>query len=104
GQHGLFCDAEHKADAGQINTDQEHFEGHHDLVFRGAEIEKDRLASLSKVRRTRVAAKDAALPALGEIRRDSAHVTLLQSSIMSALGIGAWLTPIFGFPHRPILR
>jgi hypothetical protein len=56
------------------------------------------------VRRTRVATKDAALAALGEIRSDSAHGALLHSSIMRPLGIGARWPPIFGFPHRSILR
>ena len=97
GQPGLFCDAEHKADAGQINPDQEHFEGHHDLLFRGAEIEKDRLAGFSKVCCTRVTAKDASLPALGEIRSDSAHVTLCSCLIMSALRIGNGCPQSLGF-------
>ena len=99
-QHGLFGDPEHKADAGQINTDQEHFEGHHDLVFRGAEIEKDRLARLRKWRLTSVTAKDTAFTALREVGCDSTHVPLLHSSIMRARGIGARLPPIFGFPHN----
>src|SRR5262249_2135585 len=104
GQHGLFCHAEHKADASEINTDEKHFEGHHDLFFRGAEIEKDCLACLRKVGRTRMATKDTSLAALREIGGDSAHVALLLSSIMRTLGIGAWLAPLFGFPHRSILR
>jgi hypothetical protein len=60
------------------------------------------------VRPPRVATKDASLAALREIRRDRTHVALLQSSIMSTLmstlGMRARLTPIFGCPHRSILR
>ena len=103
-QHRLFRHAEHTADARQINPDQEHREGHHDLLVRRAEIEKDCLAGLRKVRRTRVAAKEASLATLGEIRGDSTHVALLHASIMSALGMRARLAPIFGFPHRASLR
>ena len=87
-----------------IHTDQEHLEGHHDLLFRGTEIEKDRRACLRKARRTRVATKDASLAALREIGGNSAHVALLHSSIMRTLGIGARLPPIFGFSHGSILR
>src|SRR5204863_1590614 len=90
-QHGLFGDPEHKADACQINTDQEHFEGHHALVFRGAEIDKDRVARLRKGRLTGVTAKNTSFAALREVCGDSTHVPLLHASIMSALGIGAWL-------------
>src|SRR5262249_33614481 len=63
-QHSLFRHAEHKANACEINTDQEHLEGHHDLFFRGAQIEKDCLTGLGKVRLTRTAAEDASLTAL----------------------------------------
>ena len=89
---------------GQINPDQEHFEGHHDLFFRGAQIEKDCVACLSKVRRTCAAPQDASLATVREIRGDSAHIPLLHSSIMRTRGIGARLPPIFGFPHGSILR
>src|SRR5262249_49171061 len=99
-----FGDSEHKADPSQIYPDQEHLEGHHDFVFRRAEVKKDRLAGLSKVRLTGVTAKDTSFAALGEIRGNGTHVTLLHASIMSTLGIGARLAPIFGFPHRSILR
>jgi len=48
-QHGLCRHAKRTADACQINLDPEHLEGHHNLLFRGAKIAKDRLAGLSKV-------------------------------------------------------
>jgi hypothetical protein len=56
------------------------------------------------VRRTRAAAEDASLPALREIRGNSAHVPTRHWAIMNALGIGAWLAPVFGGSHRSILR
>src|SRR5215204_4326071 len=92
-QHRLFRHPEHKADPCQINPDQEHLESHHDLLFRGAEIKKDRLAGLSKGRLTCVTTKDPSLAALRAIGGDSAHVALLHSSIMSTLGIGARVAP-----------
>ena len=86
---------EYKADAGEINPDQEHLESHQDIL-RDPQVEKDGLASYRKGRLTGVTAKDPALAALREIRSDSAHVALLHSSIMGARGIGAWLAPVFG--------
>src|SRR5262247_1803609 len=103
-QHRFFRDPEHKADACQIHADQEHLESHHDFVFRRTEVEKDRLACLREGCLTGVTAKDTALAALGEVRRNSTYVALLHSSIMKALRIGTRLAPIFGFPHRSILR
>ena len=103
-QHGLFRDPEHKADPGQIHTDQKHLEGHHDVVFCSAKVEKDRLAGLRQAGLTRVAAHDAALAAVGEIRGDSAHVPTLHSALMSTLGIRARWAPVSGCPHRSILR
>ena len=103
-QHGLFRHAKHKADACQTNPDQKHLESHHNLFFRHAEITQDRLACLSKVCRTRVAAQDASLAAVGEIGSKSTHVNPVASPIMRARGIGARLAPIFGFPQRSILR
>src|SRR5215470_3059515 len=47
GQHGLFGHAEHKADAGQINADQEHLEGHHDLLFREVRRSKKTVSRVS---------------------------------------------------------
>ena len=103
GQDGLFGDPEHKADPRQINTDQEHLEGHHDLLFRGAEVEKDRLARLRKLRLTGVTAKDTSLAALGEIRRDSTHVTRMSfgynehtrdwGTVGPSLWVFAWVNP-----------
>jgi hypothetical protein len=58
GQHGRFCDAEPKADACQLRT----------------------------VRRIRVASQEASLPALSEIRHDSARVS---SSYLG--GVRRWL-------------
>ena len=75
-----------------------------DLFFRGTQIEKDRLTCFRKGQLTGVTAKDTALATLGEIRGDRAHVALLLSVIMHALGIGARLAPISGCPHRSILR
>jgi hypothetical protein len=74
------------------------------MLFRGVESDKDRLACLRKARRTRVATQEASLATLREIRGDCAHVVLRQSSIMRACEIGARLPPIFGCPHRSILR
>jgi len=85
-QHRLFRDPEYKADAGQIHSDQEHLEGHHDFVFRSAEVEKDRLACLREGRLTGVTAKDTSLAALGEIRRNSTHVALPHASIIDIIG------------------
>ena len=104
GQHGLCRHPAYTADPCQINPDQKHFESHHDFVFRRAEVEKGRLTGLSKVRFTRAPAKDTTLTALGEIRRDSTHVTACRSAIMSTLGIGARLAPVFGCSHGSILR
>ena len=103
-QHGLFGDPEHTADPRQITPDQEHLEGHHDFFFRGTEVEKDGLACLRKGRRACVATQDASLAALGEGRCESTDVAKLHASIMNARGIGARLAPIFGLPHRSILR
>src|SRR5262245_23569261 len=88
----------------QVNLDQEHLEGHHDLLCRDAQIAKDRRTCLSKVRRTRAAAKDASLAAWGEIGSTSTHLALLPASIMRTRGSGTQLAPIFGLPHRSILR
>jgi len=56
--------SKHQAHACQINLDQKHLEGHYHFFFQGTEIEKDRLACLRKVRRTRMAAKDTLLAAM----------------------------------------
>ena len=102
--HGLFGHAEPQAAAGPLNTDQEPLADHPHRLCRGTQIAKDRRACLSKVRRARVATQEAAFAAWGERRSDSAHVALLQASIIGTCGIGARLAPIFGFPPRSILR
>ena len=53
------------------------YASHHDFLFRRAEIEKDRLACLSKVRRTPVAAKDASLAALEDRSRSHSRYQAL---------------------------
>jgi hypothetical protein len=66
--------------------------------------DKARVVRLRKGRLTGVTAQEASLATLGAIGGDRAHVALLPSVIMNALEIGARLAPIFGFPHRSILR
>jgi hypothetical protein len=63
-----------------------------------------RVSALSTVRCTRLATKETSITALREIRRESAHVALLHSSLMRTWGMAAQLTPIFGCPHRSIPR
>src|SRR4249920_1210082 len=97
GQHGLCGDPEPNADAGPSHTDQEHFAGHHALVFRGAAIDKDRRARLRPWRLTRGTAPETACAALREVCGDSTHVPLRHSSLMRARGMGERWPPIFGF-------
>jgi hypothetical protein len=74
------------------------------MTFSSEVRRADRIAGLSKERLTWVTTQDPSLAALRERGGDSAHVALLYSSIMRTRGIGARVAPIFGLPHRSILR
>src|SRR5262249_55402112 len=41
---------------------------------------------------------------LGRISRNSANVASVHQPIMGAVRVGAWLAPVLGVSHRPILR
>lgn len=99
-----FRDSQDKADARQIHFDQDHLEGHHDLLFEGPQVKEDCLPRFGEGCLTDVAPKDASLPTLSQVRRDGANVTAVHQSIGRALGIWTALPPILRFPHRPVLR
>lgn len=99
-----FRDAQDKADARQIHFDQDHLEGHHDLLFGGLQVKEDRLPRFGEGCLTDVAPKDASLPTLSQVRRDGANVPPVDELILRALGIRTRLTPVLGFSHGPILR
>ena len=96
-QPSLVGDPEHKAAPSQITPKQEHLAGRHDFVFRRAEVKKDRLTRLRKVRLTGVTTQDTSFAAMGEVCRDCTHIALWHSSIIGTRGIGARLAPILGF-------
>jgi hypothetical protein len=65
----------HARDACQTHTDLRPLEGHHDLLFRSAVVEKDEYVGLRKVRRTHFALNDLLRAAMSEIRGETAHIT-----------------------------
>ena len=81
GQYGLFRHTEHKADARQVNTDQEHLEGHHDLLFRGPQIKENRIACLREALLALGASQDTAFPTVRHIRGDCADVALMHTIV-----------------------
>lgn len=103
-EYGFLRDTEHEGDARQIDAHQEHLQGQDDALLWGTQVEEGRIAGFREARPAGLAPKDAARAALREIRGESAHVATLPSALMSALGIGARLAPVFGGSHGSILR
>lgn len=103
-QHGCFGNPQDKADPRQINFDQKHLQSKHHRFLRRPQIKEDRFPRLRERGAADTAPKDPALPALGQIGRNSANVSPVQQPIMRTVGIGARLAPVLGRFHWPILQ
>jgi hypothetical protein len=95
-QDGFFRHPQDKAHIRKGHFDQEPFQGPDDLLFRSPQIKKDRLARLRKRALAVLAAKDAPLPTLGQIRRDGADVATVDQPIRRISRVGAGLAPSLG--------
>ena len=103
-QDGLFRHAQDKTNIRKGDFDQEHFQGHDDLVFWSPQVKKDGIARLGESTLAVLAAKDAPLTTPGQIGRDGAHVATVDQPIRGTIRVGAWLAPSLGFPHGSNLR
>src|SRR5215475_15496031 len=102
-QDGFFRHTQDKANIRQADFDQEHLQRHHDLVFRGPQIKKDRVARLGKAVLTFATAEDAPFAALSQIGGDGTYVASVHQPIMRTVRVGARLAPVLGFSHGPNL-
>jgi hypothetical protein len=104
GPHGRCRHATPTVHAGQSHTDPEPLQGPPDGRCRGAAVAKDRRAGRSTGRLPGGAAPEASRAAVGESRRERAHVPTRRAARMSARGMGARLAPRLGGAPRSILR
>src|SRR5262245_44480845 len=102
-QDGFFGHAQYEADVGKRDFDQQHLQGHHDLLFWGSQVKEDGVACLGEGTRTLATAEDASLATLGHISRNGANVAPVHQPIMGTVQVGARLAPVLGFSHRPNL-
>src|SRR5262245_2395453 len=102
-QNGFFGHAQNKADVTKRDFDQQHLQGHYDLLFRRPQVKEDGVACLREGALTLAAAEDTPLATLGHIGGNSANVASVHQPIMGTVRIGARLAPVLGFSHRPNL-
>ena len=95
-EDGLLGHSEHKANAGEINSNQQHLQRHHDLLLGRSEIIEDCVPSLGEACVTDVAVENASLATLSEIGRDRPNISTVHQSMMRAVWVGARLSPVFG--------
>src|SRR5262245_370289 len=103
-QDGFFGHAPYEADIGKRDFDQQHLQGHHDLLFWGPQVKEDSITCLGEGTLTLATAEDASLATLGHISRNGTNVASVHQPIMGTVRVGARLAPVLGFSHRPILR
>src|SRR5262249_28125414 len=103
-QDGFFCHAQDEANVGKRDFDQQQLQGHHDLLFWGPQVKEDGITCLGEGALTLATAEDASFATLGHISRNGTNVASVHQPIMGTVRVGAWLPPVLGFSHRPILR
>src|SRR5215831_8668435 len=103
-QDGGFRHTQDKANIRECDFDQEHFQRHDDLLFRGLQIKIDGVACLGEGPLTLATEEDAPFAALGQIGGDGANVASVHQPIMRTVRVGARLTPVLGFSHGSNLR
>src|SRR5215467_2424618 len=103
-QDGFFGHAQDEANVGKRDFDQQHLQGHHDLLFWGPQVKEDGITGLGEGTLTLATAEDASLATLGHISRNGANVASVHQPIMGTVRVGARLAPVLGFAQRPILR
>jgi hypothetical protein len=102
-QDGFFGHAQYEADVGKRDFDQQHLQGHHDLLFWCPQVKEDGIACLREGTLTLATAEDASLATLGHISRNGANVASVHQPIMGTVRVGARVAPVLGFSHRPNL-
>src|SRR5262249_22246892 len=103
-QDGFFGHAQDEADIGKRDFDEQHFQGHHHLLFWGPQVKEDSITCLGEGVLTLATAEDASFTTLGQISSNGANVASVHQPIMGTVWVGARLAPVLRFSHRPILR
>lgn len=95
-EDGLLGHSEHKAYAGKINSNQQHFQSHYDLLLGCSEIMEDCVPSLGEACVTNLAVENASFATLSQVGRDRPNISTVHQSMMRTVWVGASLPPVLG--------